>query len=395
MFRLRLTSVSLRAMVCFFPLALAVSFPPVSPAQDAPITAIPTASERFGPTDAQQREALREELAKHAAVLEAQSAAFRIVSRLVEPSVVHIEAEVPGRRALQQGGGGPVEEAGAGVIVEIGGKPYVLSNRHVIRGALPPRIKIHLVDGRQIHPDEIWYDPQTDISVMSISAPRVVTTPVGDSDEVQVGDFVLAFGSPFGLKYSVSLGIISAKGRRGLDLGDRDVRLQDFLQTDAAINPGNSGGPLVNLKGKVIGINTAIASESGGSEGVGFAIPINLAMFVAEQLVETGEVQRAFLGVTLDLQYDLEAAQAAGLDGFIGAKVVSITPGSPAEQAGIQPGDIILRYNNVPVQDDAHLVHLVGLTPIGEQVPVLILRDGETVILQAKLLSRDAVTGNG
>ncbi|RMF87008.1 MAG: PDZ domain-containing protein, partial [Planctomycetota bacterium] len=211
---------------------------------------------------------------------------------------------------------------------------------------------------------------------------------VGDSDKLEVGDFVLAFGSPFGLRHSVSLGIISGKSRRGLDLGDPAVRLQDFLQTDAAINPGNSGGPLVNLKGEVVGINTAIASESGGSEGVGFAVPINLAMFVARQLVEKGYVERAFLGVTLDSHYDLETAREAGLDELIGAKVLTITPGSPAEKGGIKPGDIVLRYNDVPVQDDAHLVHLVTITPIGKTVPILVLRDKQPTLLKITLEGR-------
>ncbi|GAB6164602.1 trypsin-like peptidase domain-containing protein [Thermostilla marina] len=357
-------------------------------AQQKPIVAIPAASERFGPIDEPSREALRQELAKHAAVLESYSKAIRIIAKLIEPAVVHIEARVPGRRALQQGPQAPVEEAGAGVIVTINDKYYVVSNRHIVKGALPPRISIHLYDGRRIQPDVLWTDPETDIAVMAISAPRIAAAAIGDSDSLEVGDFVLAFGSPFGLRHSVSFGIVSGKSRRGLDLGDPAVRLQDFLQTDAAINPGNSGGPLVNLKGEVVGINTAIASESGGSEGVGFAVPINLAMFVARQLVEKGYVERAFLGVTLDSHYDLEAAREAGLDELIGAKVLSITPGSPAEKGGIKPGDIVLRYNDVPIEDDAHLVHLVTITPIGKTVPVLVLRDKQPTLLKVTLQGR-------
>jgi serine protease Do len=181
-------------------------------------------------------------------------------------------------------------------------------------------------------------------------------------------------GSPFGLSHSVTFGIVSAKGRRDLELGD-DVRFQDFLQTDAAINPGNSGGPLVNLRAEVIGMNTAIASSSGGSEGIGFAIPINMVMVIVKQLIERGTVERAYMGVALDSKFGPAVAIAVGLSRPRGARVTRITPGSPAEHAKLQPGDIILRYNGVRIDNDSHLISLVSLTEVGKKVVLQIFRD--------------------
>jgi serine protease Do len=223
---------------------------------------------------------------------------------------------------------------------------------------------------------------------MEVALADVVTATLGNSDAVDIGDFVLAFGSPFGLSHSVTFGIVSGKGRRDLDLGDSGVRLQDFLQTDAAINPGNSGGPLVNLRGEVIGINTAIASSSGGNEGVGFAIPINTFLFAARQLVEKGTVTRAFLGVTLDARFDFEAAQAVGLQQRLGARVVTVTPDSSAAQAGIQPGDVILRFDETVVESDAHLINLVNTSEVGKEVTLEIFRSGQTLKIKAVLTPR-------
>ncbi|MBC7336401.1 MAG: trypsin-like peptidase domain-containing protein, partial [Clostridia bacterium] len=229
---------------------------------------------------------------------------------------------------------------------------------------------------------------ETDVAVMEVGVNDVVTAPLGNSDEVEIGDFVLAFGSPFGLSHSVTFGIISGKGRRDLDLGDSNVRLQDFLQTDAAINPGNSGGPLVNLNGEVIGINTAIASSSGGNEGVGFAIPINTFLFTAKQLVEKGVVTRAFLGVTLDARFDYQAAQQAGLQQLVGTRVVTVTPDSPAAKAGLQPGDIILRMDGKLIENDAHLITLVNMSEVGKEVTLQVLRNGHIFDVKAVLVAR-------
>jgi serine protease Do len=336
---------------------------------------------RLEPVSPDKRAELYRQLRSQAKILEAQSAVVKTVVKLIGPAVVHIEAETTSRAALQHGGGRHVEEAGSGVIIQWKDQHFVLTNRHVISGASPEEIDISLADGRWIHPQKVWEDPDTDVAVMAISEADLVAAPIGDSDAVEIGDFVLAVGSPFGLSHSVTYGIISAKGRRGLNLGSgkTGVRLQDFLQTDAAINPGNSGGPLINLRGEVIAINTAIASNSGGSEGIGFAIPINMFMSVARQLIERGKVSRAFLGVTLDRQFTAEKAAEAGLSRLVGALVIAVTPGSPAEKAKLKKGDVILQVGESPVQDDNHLVNLISRMEIGKEISLVIFRDGQQV----------------
>jgi serine protease Do len=347
--------------------------------------AAPAGPGRPGPISSEERAELYRQLRSQAKVLEAQSAVLKTVVKLIGPAVVHIQAETTSRAALQHGGGQQVEEAGSGVIIRWKDQHFVLTNRHVISGASPEEIDVSLTDGRWVHPQKVWEDPDTDVAVMAISAPDLVAAPIGDSDAVEIGDFVLAVGSPFGLSHSVTYGIISAKGRRGLNLGGgrTGVRLQDFLQTDAAINPGNSGGPLINLRGEVIAINTAIASNSGGSEGIGFAIPITMFMDVAQQLIERGEVQRAFLGVTLDRRFTTEKAAEAGLSRLVGARVIAVQPDSPAEKAKLQQGDIILQVDQTPVEDDNHLVNLISRMPIGREISLLFLRDGKQVRVQA------------
>ncbi|GIX01761.1 MAG: serine protease [Thermogutta sp.] len=352
------------------------------------VKTITIAVDRYGPVDQQTRAVLQQQLAEAVKVLQAQANATRLIAKLIGPAVVHIEAEVLGRRALQHGAARPVEEAGSGILVQLDGKTCVFTNRHVIAGATPDKVRISLADGRIIQPLKIWSDPETDVAVMEVGVSDVVTAPLGNSDEVEIGDFVLAFGSPFGLSHSVTFGIISGKGRRDLDLGDSNVRLQDFLQTDAAINPGNSGGPLVNLNGEVIGINTAIASSSGGNEGVGFAIPINTFLFTAKQLVEKGVVTRAFLGVTLDARFDYQAAQQAGLQQLVGTRVVTVTPDSPAAKAGLQPGDIILRMDGKLIENDAHLITLVNMSEVGKEVTLQVLRNGHIFDIKAVLVAR-------
>jgi len=340
----------------------------------------PAAFRRSAATDPKQRAELYRSLQDQARILEAQAAVVKTVAKLIGPTVVHIEADVPASahsRSTRR-----VQEEGSGVIVELARKFYVLTNRHVVRGTQPDRIKLHLFDGREIHPTRLWSDPDSDIGVLAVEAPDLVAAEVGDSDRMEIGDFVLAVGSPFGLSHSVTFGIISAKGRRDLQLPHGAVRFQDFIQTDAAINPGNSGGPLVNLRGEVIGINTAIASNSGGNEGIGFAIPANMLMFVARQLVETGAVRRAFLGINLDAKFTPERATAAGLPYPTGARVTSVTQNAPADLAKVQVDDVILEFNHVRVEDDGHLINLVGMTEIGKTVPLVVLRDGKTVSLE-------------
>jgi len=199
---------------------------------------------------------------------------------------------------------------------------------------------------------------------------------------------VLAIGSPFGLARSLTLGIVSAKGRRDLELGEGTVQFQDFIQTDAAINPGNSGGPLVNLRGEVIGINTAIASNSGGSEGIGFAIPIEMARFVARQLVERGVVERGFLGVSLDKEFSQQEAHALGLVRPAGARVESVTRGAPAERAGIRADDVIVEFNGRAIEDDDHLMSIVSITPVETLVNLVLFRRQTRLEFEVRVASR-------
>ena len=215
---------------------------------------------------------------------------------------------------------------------------------------------------------------------------------MGDSERLEIGDFVVAVGSPFGLSHSVSYGIVSAMGRHDLELGPQGVRYQNFIQTDAAINPGNSGGPLLNLRGEVIGINTAIASNSGGNDGIGFSIPINMVMRITEDLINYGQVNRGFLGVSLDSRYSFEKAKSLGLDYANGALVSNINPGSPAERAGLQTGDVILELAGEPVIDDSQLVTAVSLLPIDSVVDVKLFRSGVIQSTRVTIGNRKALT---
>lgn len=325
-------------------------------------------------------------LAAEVALLEREGNVLKRVIRLTRPSVVHIEArrsdEAPAVNRQ------PIEEAGSGVIIDVGGRHYILTNRHVIKHSSIQTINIRLDDGRVLRPTQIWTDRETDIAVLAVAAKDLVAARLADSSKLEIGDFVLAVGSPFGLSHSVTYGIVSAKGRRDLQLGDDGVLYQDFLQTDAAINPGNSGGPLLNLRGEVVGINTAIASSSGGSEGIGFAIPINMVMTVAQQLITHGSVVRAYLGVHLDSSFSAEDALGAGLARASGARVTGVNPKSPAELADLRVGDIILQYDGVRIEDDDHLVNLVSLTPVNKAVTLVIVRGGQSLTKNVKVGNR-------
>ncbi len=353
-------------------------------------SAIPAAVRRRGDFTPSERAELYRQLRSQAEIVEKQAAVVKTVAKLIGPTVVHIEAESTNRRSLQLhvGPARQVEESGSGVIIELAGKFYILSSRHLIQGAVPSGIKINLADGRRVYPEKVWDDRETDVAVLAIAAPDLVAAPVGNSDALEIGDFVVAVGAPFGLVHSVTYGIISAKGRRNLELDDPDIGLQDFLQTDAAINPGNSGGPLVNLRGEVIGINTCIASNSGGNEGIGFAIPINMFVFVARQLIEQGKVSRAFLGVTLDSSFGAARAAELGLPRPMGARVERVSENSPAAAADLHPGDVILQFNGVAVDNDTHLVNLVKLTEIGKQVTLVVLRDRRALTVRAVVADR-------
>ncbi len=323
------------------------------------------------------------QLVEGAVFIEQFADQLKRVARFVRPNVVHIEAhKIEGRRT--------VDEAGSGVIVRFDSGFYVLTNRHVIKHAPADQIEIKLYDGRVVAPRRVWADGGTDVAVMQLPVSGVTAARIGDSDQVEIGDFVMAVGSPFGLSHSITYGIISAKERRDLKLGVEGVQYQNFFQTDAAINPGNSGGPLVNLRGEVVGLNTAIASNSGGNDGIGFSIPIDIAVNIAQQLAERGTVTRAFFGVVLDAEFDTEAALRLGLPRLVGARVKSVSADSSAEKANIHVNDIILDFDGVRIEDDKHLVNQVKMTPIGKQVNVVVLRSGKTVKLNAQVGTGEA-----
>jgi serine protease Do len=258
---------------------------------------------------------------------------------------------------------------GSGVIVSKDG--YILTNNHVVDGA--DEVKIALQDGREFTAKVVGRDPKSDVAVVKIDAKDLPAVTMADSEKVEVGDVVLAIGNPFGIGQTVTTGIVSATGRAG-PVG---LDYEDFIQTDAAINPGNSGGALVDAEGRLIGINTAILSRSGGNQGIGFAIPVNLARDVMESLVKDGRVTRGYLGVMIQ---DITPALATEfkLKSSNGALVGDVTPKSPAEKAGLRNGDIIVEFNGKKVTDSRHLKLEVAKVKPGETVPIEILRDGDT-----------------
>jgi serine protease Do len=327
-----------------------------------------------------------DDLAREVAALEKQGMLLRRLVRLATPSVVHIDAQKLAGRASRR----PIEEAGAGIIMEIDGHDYIVTNRHVIDEAPLTNVKIKLADGRVVQPIRKWDDVDTDIAVLAISAPNLIAARIGDSNSADIGDFVLAVGSPFGLSHSVTFGIISAKGRRDLELGDGKILYQDFIQTDAAINPGNSGGPLLNLRGEVIGINTAIASSSGGSEGIGFTIPINMVAAVASQYVKYGRPMRAYLGVVLEDNFRPDLALQLGLSRPRGALIKDIKPSSPALECGLRVQDVVLEFDGHAIDDDEHLITVVGFTPIGKQASATVFREGKIIQLNVTVGNRSS-----
>jgi serine protease Do len=338
------------------------------------------------------RDSLYKDLEKQAAVVEQQFKLVKQIFRTVGPTVAHIEAKK--RQTANSSGNNSservvvIEEAGAGVVIQYRGRTYVVTNYHVIESSTVDNIRIES-DGIVYYPTRAIHDKSTDLSVLEVDKRGLTPAKLGDSRNAEVGDFVVAVGSPFGLSHSVSYGIISALHRHDLELGPQGVKYQDFMQTDAAINPGNSGGPLMNLRGEVIGINTAIASNSGGNDGIGFTIPINMVMRIVSDLIDYGEVRRGFLGVSLDARYNVDRAKQLGLDRSYGALITSITPNSPAAVSNLQVGDVVLEFNNRRVHNDSHLVTRVSLTTIGDEVPIQIFRRGSFQTVYVKITNRN------
>jgi len=261
---------------------------------------------------------------------------------------------------------------GSGVIVSEDG--YILTNNHVIKDA--DKIRVRLIDKREFDGKVIGIDPRTDLAVIKIDAKGLPAIKIGDSDNLKVGELVMAIGNPFGLSHTITMGIVSAVGRSNVGIAD----YEDFIQTDAAINPGNSGGALVNIKGELIGINTAIFSTSGGYMGIGFAIPSNMAKVVMESIIKHGKVIRGWLGVTIQ-DITPEIAKHFNVTQQEGAIVTDVVEDSPAEKAGIRRGDIIIEFNGKHVKDSLNLRNIVSNTPPGKKLKVKVLRNGKEKIL--------------
>jgi serine protease Do len=267
-----------------------------------------------------------------------------------------------------------VVETGSGIIIDPSG--VILTNNHVV--AAGGKVTVRLPDGREFQAKDIKTDPKTDLAIVRIEgAGTLKAGKLGDSDSLEVGDWVLALGQPFGLEGTVTAGIISAKGR-GLGITARE----SFLQTDAAINPGNSGGPLVNLDGEVIGINTAISTQSGGYQGVGFAIPANLAKWVSRQLMGQGKVLRAYLGIQIQ-PMTAQLAEKLGVKVHAGALVTDVPHGVPAEKAGLKPGDIIVEFAGKKISNPQQLQGAVEESKVGTAQKLTVIRDEKPLVLEA------------
>jgi serine protease Do len=333
------------------------------------------------------------------------SAAFREAAKRVKPAVVAVTTsqtvtapaspfgdsgddflrrffgQEPGGR---QSGKGPTRKfqrqgLGSGIIVDPDG--YILTNNHVVEEA--QEISVHLADGREFKAKVVGADPPTDIAVIKIKADNLPVAQLGDSEKAEVGDWVIAIGAPFNLEATVTAGIISATGRSNVGIAE----YEQFLQTDAAINPGNSGGPLINMRGQVIGVNTAIASRSGGNAGVGFAVPSNLAREVMKRIRETGHVTRGWLGVGIQ-RLTPELADSMKLKVDQGALISQVMAGGPAEKAGIKAGDVILEFAGKPVKTPSELQNTVAWAAPGTKADLLILRGGKRQTLRVTVEKR-------
>jgi len=326
--------------------------------------------------------------------------AFSEIVRAVSPAIVNISTTKVVRRDAQpffedpffdffspfHDFGSPKKfkerSLGSGVIVSPDG--YIVTNNHVVEKA--DEIKVTLIDKKTFKGRIVGADPKTDIAIIKIEATGLPTLTWGDSDKLQVGEFVLAIGSPYGLSNTVTMGIISAVGRANVGIAD----YEDFIQTDAAINPGNSGGPLVNINGELIGINTAIFSRTGGYQGIGFAVPSNMVRLVMDQLLQKGKVTRGWIGVTIQ-ELTPELAQEFGLKKTKGALVSDIAKDSPAAKAGLLRGDVILEFNGKEIKDVSSLRNMVAQSKAGSEITLKILRAGKEFTVKALIteLPRD------
>ena len=329
------------------------------------------------------------EVEAHAEFAEQMSETFRSASRVISPSVVNIV--VVGQRPGQNAAVGAAQSAdvmniGAGVIISREG--YILTNSHVV-GSASKSIEVTLYRGQRFAAELIGTDPATDLAVIKIDAPNLVAATFHDSDEVRVGDWTIAIGSPLGLEQTITAGIVGALGRTGLEIAD----YEDFIQTDASINAGNSGGPLVDIGGHVIGINTAIAIGSAGqrSVGIGFAVPGNLARLISKIIIRDGRVARGRMGAVLaNLNEEVATTRGLPLDG--GLIVQEVEPNSPAAQSGLRPGDVITRLNGNPVRRANRFRNFVAASGPGSVIHLDTLSDGKPRRVNVRLASLESRT---
>ncbi len=312
---------------------------------------------------------------------------FKTIATSVTPSVVYIETIVPvdGNRESSSFWNRVIprraQSVGSGVLITKDG--YILTNNHVIEGAVKDGINVVLSDKREYAAKVVGLDPTTDLAVIKIAGEDHSAITIGNSESVDVGEWVLAIGNPFRLRSTVTAGIVSALSR-DVEIIEDNFRIESFIQTDAAINKGNSGGALVNTSGQLIGINTAIASQSGSYQGYGFAVPSNLAMKVATDLIEFGEVKRALLGVSI-VSVDYNRAVTLGLSEVKGVEVVVITEGGAADVAGMQVGDVILKVNGIEVNESNQLQEKIAIVRPGETVDLTLWRNGDIINQEVEL----------
>jgi serine protease Do len=354
----------------------------------------------FGLTKGAQPPLWTEQSAATAPALTVQAPDWVKIGRELKPAVVNVSAKRT-ETAMPEMQGPSGEESpfdryfkdffgsrprrharsmGSGFVINPNG--YIVTNNHVVEGAT--QVQVKLSDGRELAAKVVGRDSKTDIALLKVEASGLTVIPLGESSASQVGEPVMAIGNPFGLEQTVTTGIVSATGR-AIGAGPYD----DFIQTDASINPGNSGGPLINARGQAIGINTAIFSQSGGSVGIGFAIPMTLAKSVVTQLAESGTVTRGWLGVGIQ-PVTPDLAKTFGRAETTGVLVSSVSEGSPAERAGLKSGDIITEYDGRKVERASDLPRAVAGTPVGRDVRLSVVRDGKTLVLTARIEALDA-----
>lgn len=334
----------------------------------------------------------RADVSPEVAAARSLSAAFQSVARKLEPSVVHIKqfATQRVRRSFFDAEGVVQRQQvgqGSGVVVTADG--YILTNHHVIAGSKD--LKVVLSDGRELDARVVGSDELTDIAVLKVDGETLRPAQFADSDALEVGEWVVAIGSPFGLSNTVTAGIVSAKGRSDIRLPNGEGAYQDFIQTDAAVNPGNSGGPLLNLEGKLVGINSAILSRAGGYQGISFAIPANMARAVMDAIIANGRVVRGYLGVAFDEAFGADDLRKLNLAG--GARVEQVVDDSPAAEAGLRAGDIVVAFQDRPIENRNRLRNAIALTPPGTEARLRVVRDGESKDLRVRLVDQQAALG--